>query len=337
MSAIVSNPCFLIVGFGSIGRRHLSNLNKMSPSSKVVVLRTFKKNTSSPVLVEGSHTEISSLDEINPLSIVGAIIATPAPMHLEMAAKLAQLKIPMLIEKPLCSDLEDAQSFRKMGADGSALILIGYNFRFSRAANHVKDSIQRGLLGTALTASIEMGFYLPDWRPSQDYRESVSANKHLGGGALLELSHALDLYLWFFGMPTSLVATLRKISHLQTDVEDCADLILESEREKFMATIHLDMLQRKACRTFKIVGSEGTLSWNMVDNSIQLTKANFEEVLTLSEPEDWNDMYLNELKHFLNCIHEKERPKVTFQDGLDVMKLVAAARQSSRTKAMVTL
>lgn len=333
--------CFLIVGFGSIGQRHFNNLKKLAPELDVVLLRSSKHSSNITSSVEGVLKVIDSLDEIKGLEVLGAIIATPASLHLGVVAKLTQLKIPVLVEKPLCVELAEASAFQATLFEHTPpVLLVGYNFRFSKAANKLKESVDSGAIGKPLTASIEMGFFLPEWRPHQDYRYGVSAQKKLGGGALLELSHALDLYLWFFGLPATVVGNLTKLSDLEIDVEDCVDLILQSS-QGLVATIHLDMLQRKVSRKFKIVGSEGTLVWDMVENSIELSKVGLQQNLSGMEVgmggESWNDMYLQELQHFLDCILRGVEPRVSLEDGVNVMKMVAAARRSSQTKSMVRL
>ena len=97
---------------------------------------------------------------------------------------------------------------------------VAYNLRYLPSAKKVKHIISERVLGRLTNVHIECGQYLPDWRPGTDYRLGVSAQKKLGGGALLELSHELDYLLWIFGSIRSVVAKLETTGTLDIDV-DC--------------------------------------------------------------------------------------------------------------------
>ncbi|MFX7793064.1 Gfo/Idh/MocA family oxidoreductase, partial [Acinetobacter baumannii] len=77
------------------------------------------------------------------------------------------------------------------------------------SAQQVRQMIQEGVIGNLYNAFIEIGQYLPDWRPTKDYRETVSAKTELGGGVLLELSHELDYAQWILGSLTPKYVVLR--------------------------------------------------------------------------------------------------------------------------------
>jgi len=329
------NGYFLIVGFGSIGQRHFTNLKLVAPDLKVIVYRPSKKLSSEERKIEGAFLVSDSMQEALAEPLVGAIIATPAVFHIEMAKNLIEKKVPVLMEKPVSAELSEAISFAELLQTHNVPLLVGYNFRFSKTAQKFKQLVEEGAIGKVLTASIEMGFHLPSWRPHQDYRKGVSAQKKMGGGVLLELSHALDLYLWFFSMPDRVFAQINQLGDFEIDVEDNVDLFLESDLPRMTAHLHLDMLQRKASRHFKIVGTEGSLIWNMVTQSLQLVKLDSEQDLSIEEA--WNDMYVHEIEHFLDCIYTKQLPMIGFEDGLKVLQLVDAARKSSQARASVSL
>jgi predicted dehydrogenase len=328
---------FLIVGFGSIGRRHFQNLRELAPDLKIIILRTSGVQRKPLEQIEGPFLVTESLPDALKLGIRGAIIATPAAFHLPMAAKLVEAGIPVLIEKPLSAGMLGDHEVSETLSAHSAKILVGYNFRFSPTARRFRELIKNGRIGQILRMDLEMGFYLPSWRPQQDYRQAVSAHKNLGGGVLLELSHALDLYLWFFALPETVFARLSHLSDLQIDVEDNASLIIESEAVPKIAHIHLDMLQRRANRYMKVIGSDGNLIWNMVDHSIQLITQDTEEFVAAGGSETWNEMYLEELRHFLQLSFIGVTPEVTIEDGRNVMHLVEAARRSSELAQVVKL
>ena len=105
--------------------------------------------------------------------------------------------------------------------------MVGYVLRFLPALHAIRQHLTDGLLGQVHTARVEVGQYLPDWRPGSDYRQGVSGQDKLGGGALLELSHEIDYATWLFGWPQSLQCSRARLSPLEIDVEDSAHVLLE--------------------------------------------------------------------------------------------------------------
>ena len=83
-----------------------------------------------------------------------------------------------------------------------------------------------------LTIEARVGFWLPDWRPARDYRETSSASRAEGGGVLADLSHEMDYLLWFAGAWRRVCALGGKVSDLELDVEDAAVLLVETERSR---------------------------------------------------------------------------------------------------------
>ena len=103
-------------------------------------------------------------------------------------------------------------------------------YRYMPLFNNIKNIIDQRIIGNILAVNVYAGQYLPNWRSNSDYRDGVSANKSLGGGVLLELSHEIDYVIWLFGVPKSVICSAPKISNLEIDVEDIANIIFEYEQ-----------------------------------------------------------------------------------------------------------
>jgi len=111
----------------------------------------------------------------------------------------------------------------------------------------------------------------------------VSARAALGGGALLELSHEIDYVRWLAGEVTAVAAAVGRLGNLEIDVEDSADLML-TFASGARGTVHLDMLQRPATRTCRIVGSEGTLAWDGIRHQVRVHRPGGDGWETLPAP-----------------------------------------------------
>lgn len=322
---------YLIVSLGSIGKRHLANLRRLCPDAQIGVLRLHTALSDS--LPEGADLQFSSLPEALAFGPSAAIIAGPASAHLEMANVLAAAGISLLVEKPLADVTLGVPALLKLCKAADVPLLVGYNLRFLPSLLESKRLIDSGVIGRVLGVRAEVGQYLPDWRPTTRYQDSVSAQCSLGGGALLELSHEIDYLYWMFGMPQCVSARGGRYGELEIDVEDMVTICLEYADPDRLIEIHLDFLQRAPARGCKFIGELGTLVWNGMTDGIELFRvggAGWEKIDGYVQPER-NQMYVDELRHFLDCVHKKESAICDGVQGYDVLTIVEAARTSMQT------
>lgn len=326
---------FLIVSLGSIGQRHLRNLRRLRPQSQIGVWRLNTPPGETPV--EGADRQFTTLEQVLDFAPRAAIIAGPASTHLTVAFPLATAGIHLLVEKPLSDHLEGIAELITLCCERGVTLMTGYNLRFLPSLRVAKSCLAEGKIGQVLGVRAEVGQYLPDWRPGNDYRLGVSAQRALGGGALLELSHELDYIGWLFGTPTRVTARGGHYSNLCLDVEDMVELILEYSTHPRLVNVHLDMLQRTPHRTCRFIGSAGTLVWDGIADRIEIYQVITGTWETLKVPTltDRNQMYLDELSHFLECAERGTRPLSNGADGYRALAMIAAARQSMAQKNCV--
>lgn len=216
-------------------------------------------------------------------------------------------------------------------------VAVAYNLRFMPAAKVVREIIRSGKLGKITTVFSEVGQYLPDWRPKCDYRKGVSARKKLGGGSLLELSHELDYLNWFFGPFAQVCSVMRSSQLLDIDVEDTVDAILEN-KSGIIFHLHLDFLQRNASRSCRAVGENGTLIWNLMSNEVIIQESSLKSHVLFSDSGyDRNEMYVEQLRAFVDFVESKGSFDSTLDSSIEVMRLVEAIRLSEKKRAWVRL
>ena len=318
---------FLVVSLGSIGRRHLRNLRALRPQSRIGVLRLTASGANEE-LPEGADLQFTSINDALAFAPSAAIIASPASTHLAVAMPLARAGVPLLIEKPLatsCTGLDEL-----LTAAGEIPLMVAYNLRFLPSLIEARRLIHAGAIGEVLAVRAEVGQYLPTWRPASRYQDTVSARQALGGGALLELSHEFDYLYWMFGLPARVTASGGRYSALEIDVEDLVSVNLEYEAPRRLVHVHLDLLQRATTRGCKFIGSEGTLRWDGIADTLECyTPATAEwRCVETRLCADRNEMYVAELAHFLQCVVRGEKPLVDLRAAHDVLAIVDAARAS---------
>lgn len=323
----------LVVGSGSIARRHLTNLRRLLPDSEVGCVSASGRLLPDGETVATRH--LTSLAAAVAWAPDLAVVASPAPFHLEHACFLLDAGIPVLIEKPLSDNLARVRTFAPLLASHRDRIEVAYNLRFLSSARQMKTLINGAHVGRILGLRIDAGQYLPDWRPLTDYRQQVSASRSLGGGVLLELSHDLDYLIWLFGRFDHVFCIASNSGQLQIDVEDRADILLS--RDGLTAQVHLDFLQRRTSRECKVIGETGTLTWDLIANSILLEGPNGEEVLFSDPTVDRNDMYVEQLRGFIEVAAGRAAPRITLDDGLEVLEMIDAMRESAATGRQISL
>lgn len=319
----------LIVGQGSIGKRHLGVARDLLPDAEIKVLR-HQPTDDVPDLADGCFSEIADAVAFAPdLSV----IAWPATHHIPVAQCLAKAGSHLLVEKPLSANLEGATSLIATCHAQRRICMVGYNLRYVDSLQAYRQMISNGQIGRVMSIRSEIGQYLPDWRPDSDYRQAVSARKELGGGALLELSHEIDYLRWIFGDVDWVQAALCRHSDLDIDVEDTVYLTMGftgmTSEVKPVASVTLDFVRRDPVRTCTAIGSAGTLRWTAYEGAVEFYDPDHASWKTVFKGGGVRDSYHAEWRNLLNCIETGVAPVVSAEDGVRVLDIVSAARASS--------
>ncbi len=210
-------PTIAFFGLGSIGLR-LAKLIKENFDCNLVAFRT-TKNAPNDLFIE----EIYDISEIHRFSPDVAFITNPTSIHMDTAIYAASLGMHLFIEKPLCNNLDKWCELQKIVLQNQITTYVACNLRFDPIIQYLKKSIDPEKI---FYATITSSSFLPEWRPSQDYRTSYSSKKALGGGVLLDLIHESDYCNWLFGLFHKVTGTFGKLSELEIETEDCADITL---------------------------------------------------------------------------------------------------------------
>jgi predicted dehydrogenase len=320
----------LIVGYGSIGKRHLRIAREVLLDADIRVLR-HQPYGAIPQFADGCF---SSLTEACTFAPQVAVIANPAPFHLDVAQAMAAAGCHLLIEKPLSYTASGVLPLLQQIREQNLILQIGYNLRFLPSLEQFRKRIHTGAIGRVLSVRCEVGQYLPCWRPDTDYRLGVSARQELGGGVLLELSHELDYLRWIFGEVTWVSAWLGRQSALEIDVEDTAHLTLGFARHVLglipVATLSLDFIRHDTMRLCTAIGEQGSLRWNGLTGEVEERPAGSSGWhLVFHHTSQRDDSYRTQWQNFLSCVQTGRTPCVTGEDGLAVMEIIDAARQSA--------
>ena len=320
----------LIVGLGSIGKRHKELVHQLFPNAEIEALRLRDKSQ----IVDSSSEFLTTIQDAKEFSPEIAVLCTPSTSHISLALDLAKSDAHLLIEKPISQSSAGVLELLEECASRNVVLMVGYNLRYLESLQEFRRHVSEGLIGKPLSVRCEVGQYLPNWRPETDYRECVSAKRELGGGVLLELSHEIDYLRWIFGEVDWVRATLLRQSELDIDVEDTVHLTIGFEKDisgkQLIANLNMDFIRHDTTRRCTVIGDKGSLRWNGISGEVSVIQAGKKIWETLFVNDNGIEKtYILEWQELIKAIKEKRDPAVTGEDGLRVVEIIEAARLSS--------
>jgi predicted dehydrogenase len=334
----------LVTGLGSIGQRHVRNLRTLLGDELDLI--AYRVRRTSPVIGADLSAEangdlesaygIRAFDDLDDALAEGpdaVLVTNPNSLHIPVALAAARAGRPLFIEKPVSHDLDGVEELIEEVERRDLTCLVAYQLRFHPGFRLLAELLEQRWFGKLLGARIEFGEHLPDWHPYEDYRQLHVARSDQGGGVLLAQIHDLDLVYALFGMPARVFAVGGKLSSLDVDVEDTASMLFDCG---FPVHVHQDFVQRPSVRTYELIGEDGKAVWDYYAGTVTLLRADAQpEVRSVAV--ERNDLFLEELRHFLACLNGAERPVVDLRAGVDSLRIALAAKRSLETGEVVTL
>ena len=252
----------LFVGLGSIGSKHLNNLLQCGDFN-IDALRTKKEPVKNINNIFTDYQEVPDDYDI-------VFITNPTYLHYEAISKLAAKTKNMFIEKPVFNKVQKC-SF------SSGINYVACPLRYNSEVIKLKDYVNSNKVYAfrAICSS-----YLPEWRKNGDYKNCYSAKSDLGGGVELDLIHEIDYLKWIFGSFDKVKMLSDKKSDLEITSNDIAIYLLENK--EVMGSLHLDYFGRKTIRQIEVFAQNETKTFDLLQNT--------------------NDMYMDEMKYFLDLI-----------------------------------
>ena len=314
----------LVVGYGSIGKRHVINLCRLDCIDEIIIYTKVKEGFENQsekkiIFIDAAIVDLPTV--ASQYKIDFAMIANETFKHVDTAIALAEKGCHLFIEKPLSHNLEKIDLLKEMTQKKQIKVFVAYNLRYLPAIQYIKDQISKHIIGDLYFAKIEVGQYLPSWRPKVSYTDSYSANAEYGGGVALDLSHEVDYMRYLFGDPCLWKTMRSKASDLVINSEDIFEGIYKY-KQGFVCSVHMDYLQRKAERKIRIVGSRGEIVCDFMEKWIKIKTPDDEIRLTEEKLFKMEDTYKNELQEFIETITSNKPATISIDDGIKALELL---------------
>lgn len=315
-----------VLGCGSIGRRHLQSLQALGATDLTVFEPDVQRCRD--IAAEFGVVTTADLEDVWQRAPAAVIIAAPSQRHIALAREAARHDCHLFIEKPLSHTLDGLESLCREVKQRRLLTMVGCNMRFHPGPAQVKALLGQGAIGQPLAARIQTGSYLPRWRPAQDYHQSYSASKE-HGGAILDCIHEIDLAFWYFGPGALLAAVHLPARTLDLETDGLAEILLRHQSD-VLSSVHLNFIQRDYRRICQVIGSEGTIYWDFTARCVDVYGPDGTLAQSLPEPEGWqiNQMYQDEMAHFLKALAQGEPPVNSIFEARETLEIALAARKT---------
>jgi predicted dehydrogenase len=317
----------MVVGCGSIGLRHAANLRTLGVERIVAVDPDAARRR---MAAERLGVAVrAGIDEALADGCDLTVVATPPAMHVPVALTAAKAGSHLFIEKPLSHTMEGVAELTHVVAERGLVGMVACNMRFHHGPATIKRLLGERAVGTVVSALLDAGQYLPDWHPEEDHTKSYSAREELGGGVVLDGIHELDYVRWLFGEVRSVAALTSRRARLGIATESAADLLI-GFASGVNATVHVDYVQRAYARACKVIGDEGTITWDITTGDVRCYRAPTRAWETFTPPPDHdiNDMYVAEMRHLLGCL-TGGTPELAIPEAARVLEIALAARASA--------
>jgi len=316
-----------IIGLGSIGKRHAINLSKLGV---MVVGFDPREDRREEFLQELKNVQV--VDDLSSGFSLGCdmvVVASPSEFHYDQCLMAVNAGSHVLVEKPLATKNDSSGLLLQALNSKKKCLMMGSNWKFHPGPIKLKEIIDGGEIGKILAFQVIGGQYLPDWHPWEDYRDMYSARVELGGGILLD-NHEIDLITWLLGSAHKVNCRSTTTGSIEINTEDLVCITMEL-RSGVIGTLQLDYLQRPCARRIHLTGSEGIAIWDYMGNEVTCYTNKHGKWSAWKNPLGYqlNNMYMDEMKHFLDCIKYNKDPMTSVIQALHVLSIINAAKSSA--------
>ncbi|MBN1162056.1 MAG: Gfo/Idh/MocA family oxidoreductase [Dehalococcoidales bacterium] len=320
----------LVIGCGSIGERHIKNIKSLASAEAIACeqddrrLEYIKENYKIKAF---NDYEKALADE----AIDAALVCTTTSNHIAPALAAIKHGSHVFIEKPMSHNLEGVDALIKEARDRKLILMTAFNYRFHPDLRHIKNLLDTGALGRPVSARMHFGSnfqYRVPFHNGQDYRQDYAAQK-IGGGVILDAAtHFIDSMMWFFNDVEEVFCYSGTMGNLDLKAEDFAELLLKFKRGT-IASIHTDFIQQPFQLKCEIIGEAGTITWDGAERKVMLFPAASNRWQEIEVENKSSDMYLEEIKHFIQCIKGEETPAADRAAGRRVLEIALAVKKSA--------
>jgi len=299
-----------IIGFGYMGTNHLRVYTELKDCEVVGIV-----DNSPEVLKKAKDlfnvNVYNSVEELLANDVDAVTVAVPTKFHYDIASKVINENIDLLIEKPITDDVNEAEKLVRLAKKKDVKLMVGHIERFNPMVQRVKTILD--------STSLDDIYFCASYRLNPGIRTTDSA--------VIDLStHDIDVFRYLL---KSEVKEVDANAVFENDVEKHVVASLHFSNG-IIATINSSLLYPMKKRELVILGKNSLIEGNYMSQDISIyTRKSTEDSLhfgkieyEIAKPLIKNAEPLKiELRHFLDCIINDKEPIVTGEDGKKTLEV----------------
>jgi predicted dehydrogenase len=342
-----------VIGCGYIAQQaHLPNYSENAKCELVAICEADKEVLSRTAEKYAVKHTFEDYQELLRSGLVQAVsVCVPTRLHSRVVIEAAENGVHILCEKPLASDLSEADKMLEAVSKKGVRFSVGYNLRYLPNHVKVKEYIQDGRIGKPIFAKAQ----LITTGPYGKSKSSIGDEAEKRIGCLFDLgAHLADLMLWMFGKPSCVSAYLS--THLPGVKVDDSALVSMSFGSGVMGEISVawapisNFGAMEGSRQIQVTGTTGILESDIfgpsfqfysanslsckIKGKIKLTPGRFDPKIPF-QALNWS--YKREIDDFLESVARNKDPPITGKEARESLRLILAAYESCGTNSMISL
>ena len=319
-----------IIGIGSMGKNHVRVCSEIDD---IEIIGISDLNQSVNKIAEKFETKFF-LDYKKMIPKTDAvIIATPTSTHHEISLNCLNNKKHVLIEKPICDNIEKTKELINESEKNDVVLSVGHIERHNPVVKFIKELLNNNKFGKLITITSK--------------RVSNYPSRIKDTGVIFDLGiHDIDVMIYLAGKVKLIYANAGKINNKQ--FEDHANIMMTFEN-KVCGIIEVNWLTPMKIRKLFLTCSEKFVEMDYINQSVKISSSSFHNVndSNLFEiPMQYNtdeivlkkrEPLKNEIEDFIDSIKNNRKPLVTGYDGLESIKIAQSAIKSYKQKTVETI
>ena len=334
-----------LMGVGIMGMKHLEAIKKCHNINVTAIIENDKKKLSKLNIKTNYYETISEAFQNH--KIDGVIISTPNSEHLKNSLEVIEKKCPLLIEKPIATNSEDALKIKKLSNKKNVDVLVGHHRRHNPIIKKAYEIINKSVIGEIRTVHINCQMYKPD-----EYFESSIWKKEKGAGPIfVNLIHDLDLINYFCGDIESVYAQLHPAKRGYINEDVCGALLrfkngiigtllvsdsVVSPWSWELTSKENDIYPSTEENCYFFGGSKGSLSLPGLKVWKHRNKPHwFNPITEKKYSYKMADPLVNQINHFCDIINKTAKPIIGPDFALKTIRVIEAIKKSAKNQKVV--
>jgi UDP-N-acetylglucosamine 3-dehydrogenase len=297
-----------VIGVGAMGRNH-ARIYADLPEVKLIGVADLNEKQARSVAKIYNCQYYKDYQELLEEQLDIVSIAVPTVLHFEIAQQAMQKKVNVLIEKPVASNLEQANLLIKTAVENKVKAMVGHIERFNPAVEKLKELIEKGVLGEIISISAK--------------RVGPQNTRIMDVGIILDLAtHDIDVMCYLYSAQVKSVYVVAGSTF--HNHEDHAVITLRFNNGS-SGIIETNWLTPHKMRKLTAIGSKGIAELDYQEVSLKLYDWEWTKEAKIEKEEPLKC----ELEHFVSCVKHNIEPKVGLKEGKHALEVALAAIQSA--------